>query len=206
MTLDPRNLVARWVPVALACLALAWLVSPPAQADDIKAYLTGELVELELLETPISLADLEITYPDGSQHLLEEKNGKVLLVNLWARWCVPCKDEMKDFAELQRDLGDDRFEVVALPMKKRSIKSVRKILAAWEAENLEPYGNDPQKLARVLYDEGLYTETQISFVYPTTYVVSKSGEILAIREGFLHWDTPEARALISALKNDEVRW
>jgi len=206
MTFDPRSLGARCELAALACLALAWLVSPPAQADDIESYLTGELVELELLETPISLAGLEITYPDGSQHLLEEKNGKVLLVNLWARWCVPCKDEMKDFAELQRDLGDDRFEVVALPMKKRSIKSVRKILAAWEAENLEPYGNDPQKLARVLYDEGLYTETQISFAYPTTYVVSKSGEILAIREGFLHWDTPEARALISALKNDEVRW
>ena len=82
---------------------------------------------LELLETPVSLADHQITYPDGTDHPLKEKGGKVLLVNLWARWCVPCKDEMKDLATLQKDLGDDRFEVVALPMKKRSIKYLGKV-------------------------------------------------------------------------------
>jgi thiol-disulfide isomerase/thioredoxin len=192
------------VLATLTCFGSAWLASPLAQADDLETYLTGELAELEILETPISLAKHQITYPDGELHELREKNGKVLLVNLWARWCVPCKEEMKDLASLQRDLGDDRFEVVARPMKKRSIKSARKILKAWEAGNLQPYGNDPQMLARALYDAGLFTETQISFVYPTTYVVNKNGEILAIREGFLHWNTPEARALISALKYDEV--
>ena len=115
-----------------------------------------------------------------------------------------CQDEMKDFAKLQEELGDDRFEVVALPMKKRSISSARKILKKWGAPNLRPYGNDPQALARVLYDEGLFTEREIPFVFPTTYLVDKSGTILAIREGFLHWDTPEARALILALMNDEL--
>jgi thiol-disulfide isomerase/thioredoxin len=174
-----------------------------AHAGDLETYLTGEMAKLELLETPVSLADHQITYPDGSDHALKEKSGKVLLVNLWARWCVPCKDEMKDFSSLQNDLGDDRFEVVALSMKKRSIGSVRKILKNWGAENLQPYGNDPQALARVLFDEGLFTEREISFIFPTTYLVSKRGEILAVREGFLHWDTPEARALITALKDDE---
>ena len=204
MTRNQRSRFA-WLTLAtVSCLAIAWLAPPSVRADDIETYLTGELVQLELLEKPVSLAKLQIIYPDGTERSLQEKSGKVLLVNLWARWCVPCKDEMKDFANLQRDLGDDRFEVVALPMKKRSIKSVRKILKAWEADNLEPYGNDPQTLARALYDEGLFTERQVQFVYPTTYVVNKSGEIIAIREGFLHWDTPEARALITALKDDEL--
>jgi len=175
-----------------------------AHAVELEHYLEGELAELDLLEATVNLADHEITYPDGSKRALRDKAGKVLLVNLWARWCVPCKDEMEDLANLQRELGDDRFEVVALPMKKRSTKSVRKILKSWNAENLQPYGNDPQALARVLYDEGLFTETEISFVYPTTYIVNKSGEILAVREGFLNWDTPEVRALITALKDDEA--
>ena len=90
-------------------------------------------------------------------------------------------------------------------MKKRSIKSARKILREWGAENLAPYGNDPQRLARVLYEEGLYTETSIQFVYPTTYLVNKKGEIVAMHEGFLHWDIPEMRDLIEALKADRIR-
>lgn len=188
----------------LACLTLSCLASFSTTAGELESYLTGEMSRLEVLESPISLARHQITYPDGEDRALEEKSGKVLLVNLWSRGCVPCKDEMKDFAALQRELGDERFEVVALPMEKRSTRAVRKILDSWEAENLEPYGNDPKALARVLHDEGFFTESQISFVYPTTYVVNKKGEIVALREGFMHWDTPEARALITALKDDAV--
>jgi len=109
-----------------------------------------------------------------------------------------------ELLEAPVSLADHRFEIVALPMKRRSIRSTRKILKNWNAENLQPYGNDPQALAHVLYDEGLFSETKISFTFPTTYLVNKRGEILAIREGFLHWDTPETRALITALKDDEI--
>ena len=192
---DALRIVSYLTIVCLAC--------PMSHAGDLESYLTGEMAKLELVKTRVSLADHQITYPDGSNHALKEKSGKVLLVNLWARWCVPCKEEMKAFSSLQKDLGGDRFEVVALPMKKRSIRSVRKILKSWGAENLQPYGNDLQALARVLLNEGLFTEPKISFVFPTTYLVSKRGEIIAVREGFLHWDSREARALITALKGDE---
>ncbi len=185
-------------------LGLVLLSGSAAGAGDLQPYLVGEMAELDLLAEPVSLADHTITYPDGSQRALAEKRGKVLLVNLWSKGCLPCRAEMKDFASLQRDLGGDGFEVVALPMEQRGIAAVRKILKKWGAENLEPYGNDPQALARVLYDQGLFTEKKISFVYPTTYLVSKNGEIRAVREGFLHWDTPEARALITALKDDSA--
>lgn len=190
------------VPAALLALILACAVASPARASALGSCLVGEMAELEPLEKPVSLAEHRIVYPDGSERALGDKRGKVLLVNLWAKWCLPCRAEMKDFSRLQRDLGDDRFEIVALPMKQRSLRSARKILDSWNAPNLEPYGNDPQALARVLYEQGLFTETTIEFVYPTTYLVGKHGEILAIREGFLSWDTPEARALIEALKND----
>jgi thiol-disulfide isomerase/thioredoxin len=185
-------------------LAIAFLSGPTARADDIESYLVGELTHLEPLETPVSLADHQITYPDGTNHALKEKGGKALLVNLWARGCVPCKDEMEDLSNLQKELGDDQFEVVALPMEQRSIKSVSKILTKWKAENLQPYSHDLHALARILYDQHLFTEPEISFAFPTTYVVNKSGRILAVREGFLHWDTPETRALISAIKQDRL--
>ena len=185
------------------CLAVACVLGSMARAGEMETFLTGEMAKLKVLEVPVSLANHQITYPDGSIHALKEKSGKVLLVNLWSKGCVPCKAEMKDFSILQRDLGGDRFEIVALPMETRGIGSVRKILKSWGAENLQPYGNDPKALAGVLYAEGLFSEKKISFVYPTTYLVSKSGKILAIRQGFLHWDSEEARALITALMDDE---
>ena len=64
---------------------------------------------------------------------------------------------------------------------------------------------DPNALARVLHEQGLSEGNIVAFSLPTTYLVGKDGAILALREGFLHWDTPEARALIAALKEAPVR-
>lgn len=191
----------RLVPLTLA-LALSCTVMNAGESVDLDHLFIGELAELERPETPIALGAHRITYPDGTEHSLDEKAGKVLLVNLWSAGCVPCRDEMPDLARLQTDLGDDRFEVVALPMEKRKPKSSRKILKSWKAPNLTPYGNDPKTLARVLRDAGLFTGKTVQFAYPTTYVVDRRGNIIAIREGFLDWDTPEARALINALKEN----
>jgi thiol-disulfide isomerase/thioredoxin len=162
------------------------------------------MAQLEVLEPPVSLVAHVITYPDGTEHALEEKKGKVLLVNLWAKWCAPGRAEMKDFSRLQTDLGDDRFEVVVLPMKKRSTRSAQQILTRWGAENLRPYTHDPEALAQVLHDQGLSEDNKVAFVLPTTYLVGRDGGVLAMREGFLDWDTPEARALIEALKEEIV--
>ena len=103
-------------------VVLALVAGPSTLGDDIEGYLVGEMAQLELLETPVPFGAHEISYLDGSIHTLAEKIGTVLLVNLWAKWCIPCRDEMLDFATLQRELGDDRFEVVTLPMKKRTAK------------------------------------------------------------------------------------
>ncbi len=190
---------------SLAWLTLGSLSFSVASAGDIQSYLTGEMAQLQVLETPVSLADHLITYPDGTEHALGDKKGKVLLVNLWAKWCVPCRTEMKDLSKLQADMGDDRFEVIVLPIKKRSTRSARKILARWEAEDLQPYVQDPEALARVLHEQGLSEDNKVAFVLPTTYLVGKDGGVLAMREGFLNWDTPEARALIAALKEETVQ-
>lgn len=188
----------------LAWLALGSLSLSMVGAGDLQPYLIGELTKLKLLEEPVSLASHVITYPDGAKHALEEKKGSVLLVNLWSKSCLPCRDEMKDLSKLQADLGDDRFEVIVLPIKKRSTQSARKILKSWEAEDLQPYVQDSTALAQVLYNEGLFEEREVSFVLPTTYLVSTDGDILAIQEGLLNWDTPEVRSLITALKEGSI--
>lgn len=182
------------------CLLLG--TATGARAGDLEGLLVGEMAKLRVLAEPVSVVDVVFTDLEGRELTLGDLRGKVLLVNLWSKGCVPCRKEMPDLARLQRDLSGDGFAVVALPMEKRDAGSSRKILDKWGGKDLAAYGNDPQTLARALYDTGFFTETRISFVYPTTYLVDRTGDLIAVRQGYLDWDVPEARALIAALVAD----
>lgn len=187
---------------AVTLLAVLFGVGVSA-ASDLRPFLVGELADLVLLEQPISLAAHQVIAEDGRVLTLGDKRGKVLLVNLWQKGCAPCRAEMRDFAALQDDLGTDRFEVVALPMEKRKARSARKILDSWGASSLAAFENDPSALAGVLFKQGFLTERPAYFAYPTTYLINRKGEMVATREGFMHWDTKEVRALLRALLAEE---
>jgi thiol-disulfide isomerase/thioredoxin len=57
-----------------------------------------------------------VTLPDttGSQQSIAQWKGKVLVVNFWATWCVPCRDEMPEFVKVQREFGDRGVQFVGI--------------------------------------------------------------------------------------------
>lgn len=61
-----------------------------------------------------SLADTEMELADGSKIKISERKGKVLLLNMWATWCGPCRAEMPHLVELQNMYGDQGFEVIGM--------------------------------------------------------------------------------------------
>lgn len=63
---------------------------------------------------PSAIMQNEIKMLDGSTFKLEDKKGKVVLVNMWATWCGPCIGEMPHFVELQEKYKDKGFEVIGL--------------------------------------------------------------------------------------------
>lgn len=67
-----------------------------------------------LHDTPQPVINVRFETEDGSRGDMEDFRGKVILVNVWATWCVPCREEMPTLDALQAELGGDRFEVVAL--------------------------------------------------------------------------------------------
>lgn len=63
---------------------------------------------------PAAVSGAEIKTIDGNSFKVEDKKGKVILLNLWATWCGPCRAEMPELIELQNKYKDKNFEIVGL--------------------------------------------------------------------------------------------
>lgn len=63
---------------------------------------------------PSAVSDAEFEMIDGSKSKIADRKGKVVLINLWATWCGPCRGEMPHLVELQNTFGDKGFTVLGL--------------------------------------------------------------------------------------------
>ena len=63
---------------------------------------------------------LGVSLPDtaGHEQSLDQWRGKVLVVNFWATWCVPCREEMPEFVRAQRELGERGLQFVGIAIDK----------------------------------------------------------------------------------------
>ena len=193
-----RTLVSIALLAALLGVAAYRQFVPPTMFDPapgpINSYLKGEMAKLTLPETPTPLSDHIIMREDGAPVKLSDMAGKAMLINLWASWCAPCRAEMKELANLQKHLGDDQFEVVAITVDRGGVLQAKETLAEWGIEGLALYAEPTMAIALELAEGAL----------PTSYVVGKDGMVRASFRGPLKWDEPEALALFQALKDGEI--
>ena len=78
---------------------------------------------------PRALPDITFEDEKGKPLTLAHFRGKVVLLNIWATWCPPCRKEMPTLDRLQKSLGGDRFEVVALSIDRGGVSAVKKLYA-----------------------------------------------------------------------------
>jgi len=182
------------IVVLLGVAAYRQIVGPATPDHGINSYLKGEMAKLVLLDPPEAATDHIIMREDGTPVALDEIKDKVLLVNLWAPWCAPCRAEMKELANLQKALGDDRFEVVAVNVDRSSIGGARETLKEWGVEGLGLYAEPTMKIAIDLAEGRL----------PTSFIIDRKGMVRAVYVGPLAWDKPSSLALFQALKDGAI--
>ena len=132
----------------------------------------------------------EITFADGNGEALTlaDLRGKTVLLNIWATWCVPCREEMPTLDTLEAELGGPAFEVVPLSVDRAGPEAVRKFYAEIGIEHLSLYINTSMRASFDLQAPGL----------PTTLLIDSEGRELGRLVGPAEWDTPE---MIAFLKN-----
>jgi thiol-disulfide isomerase/thioredoxin len=162
----------------LRLLALAALIIPlPAAAFNFAP--TG----------PKPVPELTFFDVDGNEVSLADFRGEVVVLNLWATWCAPCRREMPSLDRLQAKYGGDGLEVIALSLDRGDIAKVRAFFDELAISNLAVYQDPKGRAGRELAAPGL----------PTTVVIDRAGQEVGRLLGPAEWDSADALALIQSL-------
>jgi thiol-disulfide isomerase/thioredoxin len=152
----------------------------------------GEVAAVTVPKEPKPLPDLAFSAPDGAQKRLADYKGRTVLVNLWATWCVPCRQEMPALDKLQAELGGPDFAVVAVNVDTRNLERPRTWLQENGVTGLAYYADPSAKAMQVLQRSGELVGL------PTTLLIDVQGCELAVLKGPAEWASADAKALIAA--------
>lgn len=145
-----------------------------------------------LHEEPQPLPDIVFADEAGEAMNLENWRGKVVLLNIWATWCAPCREEMPTLDRLQQRLGGDRFEVVALSIDQAGVDVVRNFFDEIGIKHLDIFIDQDMSLLRELAIYGL----------PATLLIEPDGQEIGRLAGPAEWDTPEMISSFQDILNE----
>jgi len=131
---------------------------------------------------PLALEDLQ-----GKSHDLAEYRGKVVLVNFWATWCVPCREEMPSIDRLRSSMKGQPFEVLAVNM-------------AEPLSRIEKFVSQMPLGFPLLRDrDGAAGRAWKAKLLPASFLIGRDGRIRYVAYGELDWSSDAVRARVAEL-------
>ena len=159
-----------------------------AQTPDLAMLRTGEMQKLAVSE-PVGVPDAVLLDEAEGAHSLAEHRGKYVLLNFWATWCAPCREEMPALDRLQAEFGGDRFAVVTVATGRNAVPAIQRFFAEQGVTNLPIWRDPKQEFARAMGVLGL----------PVSVLIDPEGREIARLTGPAIWDGPDAKALMTAV-------
>ncbi len=142
------------------------------------------------LEAPIPIGglvgspapDFTLTDMAGNPVSLSQFKGKVVILNFWATWCPPCRDEMPSMEKLYNEYGDKGLVMLAINVEEKGRKTVAKFLKK------TPYSfpillDDKKSVSTKLYEV---------FRYPESFIIDRNGVVVEKIIGGIHWTSGSA--------------
>ena len=159
---------------------------PPAGVEDYVKKLGIERPEKKTLAPDFALEDLS-----GKRISLRSLRGKVVFLNFWATWCIPCRQEMPTMEKLHREFKRQDLEVVAINIKENK-KEVRKF-----------FDELGLTFISLLDKDGKVSEEYGAWSIPLSYFINRKGEFIGKVIGSREWDSKEARAFFRELLQEK---
>ena len=139
---------------------------------------------MPLHDAPRRLLSPPFVDAGGREMTLDSFRGRVVLLNLWATWCPPCREEMPTLDRLQAQLGGGDFHVLPLSIDRAGLDPVRRFYDEIGIRYLDMYLAEELRAMLAFGAVGL----------PTTILVNRDGQEIARLVGPAEWDSPEAVA------------
>jgi len=164
-------------------------------AEAIDAAATGELAALNGTGEGRGYADLAFKDAAGADMTIADFSGKALLVNFWASWCIPCREEMPALDALAGKYNAEDFMVLPINLD----------LGAAGLEKAQRFLDEGQFAHLPLYVDNSFAafdrlkQQAVAIGLPATLVLDQNGCELAVLQGPAEWNTPDGEAVIEAL-------
>ena len=132
--------------------------------------------QYKLKEAP----DFTLKKMNGEPFTLSKHKGKVVVLNIWATWCPPCRKEIPDFIEIQKEMRDEGVLFVGVSVD----------IEGWEV--VRPFAKDYGINYPLVVDDGTVSQKYGPFRgIPTTFIINKKGEIEYVAPGMVNREVLE---------------
>jgi thiol-disulfide isomerase/thioredoxin len=142
---------------------------------------------IEELSEPAPFPEIDFFDENNNKHLIEEFDGSVVILSMWATWCSICIKEFSELDKLQKKFRKKPIRILALSEDFKGIEPVKKFYDAANIKHLDIYIDEKNKIFNALHVTGL----------PTTFIINSEGNIVAKITGSIDWDSEEINNLLN---------
>ncbi len=141
---------------------------------------------LDVFDRPRPFPDVSFRDGKGEPTKLDAFRGRVVLLNIWASWCLPCREEMASLNRLDQKLGGQDFMVLPLSVDRGGVAAVEAFYRQFRLSALPVFVDRSMRAADRLEIPGI----------PTSFLLDREGREIARKIGPLLWDDPQILAFI----------
>lgn len=146
-------------------------------------------LDLSVFDQPRALPEIHFGDEQGHDLTLADFRGRVVLLNVWATWCVPCRKEMPALDRLQARLGGDDFALIPLSIDRKGVNAVKGFYRELGLEKLAIYLDPAGKGSSALGIPGV----------PTTLLIDREGREVTRKMGPAEWDGAQMVSLVEGM-------